>query len=119
MRSADPDKAAKLAAISAEKGAIWRGYTNAAFAPKDEPLARRFLQNKAFLDARASATPNFPDAATEFTVRPGHVLCFGDNTMNSSDSRMWGVADFPEDRIVGCSGWVFWPLSPRWGWGAK
>ncbi|MFZ4820132.1 MAG: S26 family signal peptidase [Limisphaerales bacterium] len=40
----------------------------------------------------------------------------GDNTMNSSDSRMWEVPDFPQERIVGKSGWVFWPLSRRWGW---
>lgn len=116
QRSQDPASKTLLARIAEEKTQIWRGFTNAALVPKTEPMREQFLRSKGLLDNASRSTPNFPDASTEFTVRPGHVLCFGDNTMNSSDSRMWGVADFPEERIVGCSGWVFWPLSTRWGW---
>ena len=64
---------------------------------------------------RLLGVPNFPDSKAHVTIRPGHVLCLGDNTMNSSDSRMWPVPDFPQERIVGKSGWIFWPLSRRWG----
>lgn len=118
-RSSDPEAKAKLATVRADKEAIWRGFTNAVQVPKEEPLRNMFVQQKARLDAFTRSTGNFPDSETEFTVRPDHVLCFGDNTMNSSDSRMWGVPDFPEERIVGRSGWVFWPLSSRWGWSQK
>jgi signal peptidase I len=62
-------------------------------------------------------TPNFPDEKTEFTVRPGHYLTFGDNTMNSADSRYWPEPDFPEERVVGKSFFVFWPITDRFGWG--
>ena len=55
----------------------------------------------------------FTDADTEFTVRPQHLLCFGDNTMNSNDGRDWG--DFPQDKVVGKSFFVFWPMTERWG----
>jgi signal peptidase I len=117
--SGDPAAKSSLAQIAVEKAAIWRGFTNATLIPTGEPLREQFLRSKGQLDNVSRSTPNFADTTSEFTVRPGHVLCFGDNTMNSSDSRMWGVPDFPEERIVGCSGWVFWPLSIRWGWSQK
>jgi signal peptidase I len=119
MHGDDPAAKTNLEQIAAEKAAIWRGFTNATLVPTAEPLHTQFLRSKGQLDNVSRSTPNFPDNATEFTVRPGHVVCFGDNTMNSSDSRMWGVPDFPEERIVGCSGWIFWPLSTRWGWSQK
>jgi signal peptidase I len=56
----------------------------------------------------------FPDGNSEFTVRPNHFLCFGDNTMNSYDGRDWG--DFPDNKVVGKSWFVFWPFTERWGW---
>jgi signal peptidase I len=56
----------------------------------------------------------FTDAETEFTVRPHYFLCFGDNTMNSNDGRDWG--DFPQEKVVGKSMFVFWPFTERWGW---
>lgn len=61
--------------------------------------------------------PNFPDESTEFVVRPNHYLAFGDNTMNSHDGRAWG--DFPRDKVVGKSSFVFWPISSRFGWGYR
>jgi signal peptidase I len=39
----------------------------------------------------------------------------GDNTLNSSDSRYWG--DFPEEKVIGKSFFVYWPLTERFGWG--
>ncbi len=118
-QSADPKAKELLKSVAAEKATIWRAYTNAAFIPKDGPLLSRYLESKGELDALSRSPSNFYDATSEVTVKPGHVVCMGDNTLNSSDSRMWGVADFPEERIVGRSGWVFWPWSPHWGWGKK
>lgn len=59
----------------------------------------------------------FPDAKTEFILPPNHCLTFGDNTMNSLDSRSWGY--FPQGRIVGKCFFVFWPISERFGWGVR
>ena len=68
-------------------------------------------------DGAWGPTANFPDEKTEVTVRPGHYVCFGDNTMNSADSRYWGEPDFPQERVIGKSCFVFWPFTERWGWG--
>jgi signal peptidase I len=51
----------------------------------------------------------------EFHVAPNHYFVMGDNTMNSSDSRYWG--DFPEEKVIGKSFFVYWPLTERFGWG--
>ena len=56
----------------------------------------------------------FPDEKTEFTVRPNHYLTMGDNTLNSFDSRDWG--DFPKEKTIGKSCFVFWPITDRFGW---
>jgi hypothetical protein len=75
----------------------------------NETVARNFN--------RASLAEHFPDAKAVFTVRPHHMLTFGDNTMNSFDSRSWG--DFPEEKVIGKAGFVFWPISDRFGWGVN
>jgi len=59
----------------------------------------------------------FQDANSIFQVRPRHYLVFGDNTMNSLDSRYWG--DFPEDNVIGRSCFVYWPITGRFGWGQR
>ena len=67
--------------------------------------------------------PLFPDESTELIVRPHCLLAFGDNTMNSFDGRAWG--DFPEEKVVGKSSFVFWPIGgrdripSRFGWGYR
>ena len=61
--------------------------------------------------------PEFEDSTTTFHVRPKHALAMGDNTMNSFDSRAWG--DFETSKIIGRSGFVYWPISERWGWGYR
>jgi signal peptidase I len=38
---------------------------------------------------------------------------FGDNTVNSSDSRYWG--GFPEEDLMGRACFVYWPLTERFG----
>ena len=116
LHSRDASAPQQLTTISEEKLKIWHSFTNATAVTTDGSQNGRWAQQKSGLEAKTQSTPNFPNAKAEVTVRPGHVLCLGDNTMNSSDSRMWPVPDFPQERIVGKSGWVFWPLSRRWGW---
>ena len=41
-------------------------------------------------------------------VRDKHYAVFGDNTVNSWDSRYWG--DFPQENIMGKAGFVYWPF---------
>ena len=59
----------------------------------------------------------FPDETTEFHVRPGFLLPMGDNTLNSADGRSWG--DVPQEKVVGRSSFVFWPITERFGWGYR
>jgi len=44
----------------------------------------------------------------EFHVRPHHYFVMGDNTLSSSDSRYWG--DFEEEKVIGQSFFVYWPI---------
>jgi signal peptidase I len=61
--------------------------------------------------------PLFHSETNVLTVRPHHFMVFGDNTLNSYDSRYWG--DFPEEKVIGKSGFVYWPISSRFGWGYR
>jgi signal peptidase I len=49
----------------------------------------------------------------DFQVETNHCFVMGDNTMNSSDSRYWG--DFPQEKVIGKSFFVYWPLTGRFG----
>jgi signal peptidase I len=49
-------------------------------------------------------------------VQPGHYLCMGDNSTQSSDGRDWGAV--PERLMLGKAKMVYfpvWPLAPRFG----
>jgi signal peptidase I len=45
-----------------------------------------------------------------YYVQPGHYMCLGDNSAQSSDSRSWGVV--PERLMLGKAVFVFWPGYP-------
>jgi signal peptidase I len=48
-----------------------------------------------------------------FYVQPGHFLCLGDNSAQSSDSRKWGTV--PERLMLGKAVFVFYPIRGRMG----
>jgi signal peptidase I len=115
MRERSPAKDRLVQDFAREKARVWRRFAGTGSAePEGDGRLDGNLQR--LESERQLGVPNFPDAKSQVRIRPGHVFCLGDNTMNSSDSRMWPVPDFPQERIVGKSGWVFWPLSRRWGW---
>jgi signal peptidase I len=58
--------------------------------------------------------PRFVDGSSAYRVEPDHLIVMGDNTMNSLDSRFWG--EFPSESVIGRSGFVYWPISSRFGW---
>ena len=53
-------------------------------------------------------------ASDSITIPPKHFLVFGDNTLNSLDSRYWGA--LPEGNVIGKAFFVYWPVSSRFGW---
>jgi len=55
---------------------------------------------------RASA-----DTVETYYVHPGHYLCLGDNSAQSSDGRRWGVV--PERLMIGRAVFTFWPAYPK------
>ncbi len=59
--------------------------------------------------------PLFPDETVALRIPPHHLMVMGDNTMNSQDSRTWGV--FDEKHVIGNAAFVYWPISERFGWG--
>jgi len=46
-------------------------------------------------------------------VQPSHYLCLGDNSVQSFDSRYWGLV--PEHLLLGKALTVYWPIT-RFGW---
>lgn len=62
-----------------------------------------------------SSLPYFPDAATVYENPGNSYMVMGDNTCNSSDSRVWG--SFPAQNVIGKSFFIYWPLTERFGWG--
>ncbi|RME91199.1 MAG: signal peptidase I, partial [Verrucomicrobia bacterium] len=81
--------------------------------PKDSVYSGYVNEEVGRMYGRRGLAPFFPNENAVFTVRPGHYLAFGDNTMNSFDGRAWG--DFPRTQVVGRAFFAFWPFSSRFG----
>ena len=64
---------------------------------------------KLFRDVYYTRTGDGSGADT-FYVHPGHYLCLGDNSAQSSDSRKWGTV--PDRLMLGKAVFVFWPAFP-------
>jgi len=56
-------------------------------------------------------------SADKLRVREQHYAVFGDNTVNSLDSRFWG--DFPQQDIMGRAWFAYWPYSSRFGFALR
>jgi hypothetical protein len=54
---------------------------------------------------------NFAEEApvATFYVQPGHFLCLGDNSPESSDGRAWGLV--PQRLLLGRALLVYWPVN--------
>lgn len=63
---------------------------------------------------RSNLARNFLDASDDYKVPDHSYLAFGDNTLNSADSRTWGPV--PEENVIGQSFFVYWPITSRFGW---
>jgi signal peptidase I len=85
------------------------------FDPHAPPLQGKFGQyNGHVLQPASTFLPSPGDA---IVVPPGKFVVFGDNTLNSLDSRYWGP--LPETNVIGKSCFVYWPISTRFGWGQQ
>jgi signal peptidase I len=81
------------------------------FDPRSEPQDSHYSGH--VLDGRS----NLGTPGQSITVPPGHFVVFGDNTVNSLDSRYWGP--LPEENVIGKSFFVYWPITSRFGWGQQ
>jgi signal peptidase I len=83
------------------------------FDPRAEPQDSRYSGHILQRDERSwLKTPQ-----DTIKVDARHFLVFGDNTVNSLDSRYW--RELPEDNVIGKSFFVYWPISSRFGWGQQ
>ncbi|MGA2750216.1 MAG: signal peptidase I [Verrucomicrobiota bacterium] len=81
------------------------------FNPKEAPRESHYSGH--VLDPRSlMKTPQ-----DMLSVPARHYLVFGDNTVNSLDSRYWKW--LPEQNVIGKSFFVYWPISDRFGWGQR
>jgi signal peptidase I len=83
------------------------------FKPKEPPQESHYSGHVNF----PYLAPYFQGKPDGVAVAPDHFMVMGDNTMNSLDSRAWG--DFPATNVIGKSFFVYWPITDRFGWGAR
>lgn len=74
--------------------------------PRDSQYSGHILEPN---DSRSA----LQTSADKLSIREKHYAVFGDNTVNSSDSRYW--RDFPQENVMGRAWFVYWPYSPRFG----
>ncbi len=72
---------------------------------------------KRLLGPLANLAPYFPNGRAVYEVPENSYLAFGDNTLNSLDSRNWGQV--PQENVIGKLFFVYWPITSRFGWGHR
>jgi signal peptidase I len=108
--------ASKGAAVQVRHLKLWRDtyYTipeqqeSHSFGPTDGQLYRSLEGKKAWGDSTAWGELAKMPVATMY-VQPGHYLCLGDNSQQSSDSRSWGTV--PERLLLGRALVVYYPFN--------
>jgi signal peptidase I len=82
----------------------------ASIGAKGHTVIRHIVLSRDIYYTSARIPPDFskPDI---YYVQPGHYLCLGDNSAQSSDSRKWGLV--PERLMIGKAVFVFWPPYPE------
>ncbi len=84
------------------------------FDPNEPPKESHYSGHvSGYVDGRQMAPLFVNSSDGSVTVRPGHYMVMGDNTLNSLDSRVWG--DFPRENVIGKNFFVYWPFSERFG----
>jgi signal peptidase I len=104
---AAPDDAGRTVPRQGTQEEGWT-YKNDVDAPasigaKGQVTVRAITLNRDIYYTRSSS-----DVADLFYVQPGHYLCLGDNSAQSSDSRTWGTV--PERLMLGKAVFVFFPV---------
>lgn len=86
------------------------------FNPSAPPREGRYGQyNGHVLEPRPDSYLQTPNDSID--ILPDQFVVFGDNTLNSFDSRFWGALH--EENVIGKAFFVYWPFSKRFGWGQQ
>jgi signal peptidase I len=107
--------------VHVHKLTLWRdtyytyqtGGNNPAWA--DSPEVQQYQNDAKGLHKFLSDPSRFKEAfnnlpGTTYYVQPGHYLCLGDNSPESSDSRTWGLV--PQRLLLGRALFVYYPFWP-------
>ena len=67
----------------------------------------KIYRDSIFLNENYKYATNISGTIHSYHVHPGHYLCLGDNSAQSSDGRVWGTV--PERLMLGKASFIFWP----------
>ncbi|HSQ57644.1 MAG TPA: S26 family signal peptidase [Gemmata sp.] len=81
----------------------------ASIGAKGQVTVRAIKLHRDIFYAQSSADWSDPTIPGIYYVQPGHYLCLGDNSAQSSDSRAWGTV--PQRLMLGKAVFVFFPIS--------
>jgi signal peptidase I len=80
--------------------------------PRESQYSGHVLESGGYGPRALLATP-----ADSLKIPDRSYVVFGDNTVNSLDSRYWGFV--PENNVIGKAFFIYWPISDRFGWGQR
>jgi signal peptidase I len=73
----------------------------------DAEVAHLKIYRDTYYTPQSEDAFNVAEQVESYYIQPGHYLCLGDNSTQSSDGRSWGVV--PERLMLGRAVFVFWP----------